>query len=131
MSKELKKADGDFVMPEWWPTEEEFLESLKEQPTTDEAPMVTLIVPSPRPRHSTLDQVAPIEISRSELEDLRRHEVNATAYEETMREVLKTIRAVEGDIHGGDPVRAAWAEGWVACAVTLAQAIKKANAGTR
>jgi hypothetical protein len=48
-----------------------------------------------------------------------------------MREVLKTIRAVEGDIHGGDPVRAAWAEGWVACAVTLAQAIKKANAGTR
>ena len=131
MSKVPKKADGDFVMPEWWPTEEELLASLNEQPATDEAWEVTLIVPSPRPRRSTLDQVAPIEISRSELEDLRRHEVNATAYEETMREVLKTIRAVEGDIHGGDPVKAAWAEGWVACAVTLAQAIKKANAGTR
>ena len=73
MNKEPKKADGDFVLPDWWFTEEELAASLNEQPTTDEASEVTLIVPSPRPRRSTLDQVAPIEISRSELEDLRRH----------------------------------------------------------
>jgi len=59
MSKEPKKADGEFVLPDWWPTEEELLESLKEQSTTDEAPMVTLIVPSPRPRRSTPEETTP------------------------------------------------------------------------
>ena len=41
--------------PDWWPTEEEFLESLNEQPKTDEAWEVTLIVPSPRPRRRKPD----------------------------------------------------------------------------
>ena len=59
MSKEPKKAEGDFVLPDWWFTEEELLESLKEQPTTDEAWEVTLIVPSPRPRRSTPEETTP------------------------------------------------------------------------
>ena len=65
MSKEPKKGDAEFVLPEWWPTEEELLASLKEQSTTDEAWEVTLIVPSPRPRRSTPEETT-AQINRKE-----------------------------------------------------------------
>jgi hypothetical protein len=70
-----------------------------------------------------------MKILKSELEYLRRHEANAIAYEQTVKEIIKTIRSVEGDIHGDDPEKAAWAEGWVACAVAMAQGLKQAKTG--
>jgi hypothetical protein len=56
MSKEPKKADGDFVLPDWWFTEEELLASLNVPPTPSDRSEVTLIVPSPRPRRSTPEE---------------------------------------------------------------------------
>jgi hypothetical protein len=53
MSKEPKKVDDDFVLPDWWPTEEELLASLNERPTPIDKSEVTLVVPSPRPRRNT------------------------------------------------------------------------------
>lgn len=70
-----------------------------------------------------------MKILKSELESLRRHEANAIAYESAVAEILKTVRSVEADVHGDDPEKAAWAEGWIACAVTMAQAIKEAKKG--
>jgi len=59
MSKEPKKADGEFVLPKWWPTEEELLASLNVPPTPSDRSEVTLIVPSPRPRRSTPEETTP------------------------------------------------------------------------
>jgi len=56
MSKEPKKADGDFVLPDWWFTEEELLASLNVPPTPSDRSEVTLIVPSPRLRRSTPEE---------------------------------------------------------------------------
>ena len=56
MSKEPKEADGDFVLPDWWLTEDELLASLNVPPTPSDRSEVTLIVPSPRPRGSTPEE---------------------------------------------------------------------------
>ena len=72
-----------------------------------------------------------MKILKSELEALRRHEANAVVYEKTLNEIMKTIRTVEPLIRGDDPVKAAWAQGWLACAVAMAQAIKKKEAPVR
>jgi hypothetical protein len=53
-----KKADGDFVLPDWWFTEEELLASLNVPPTPSDRSEVTLIVPSPRPRRSTPEETS-------------------------------------------------------------------------
>jgi hypothetical protein len=59
MSKEPKKVDDDFVLPDWWPTEEELLASLNEPPTPNDKSEVTIIVPSPRPKSITPEEAAP------------------------------------------------------------------------
>lgn len=63
-------------------------------------------------------------ITKSEIDSLKRHEANAVAYEAALREIVKTMRALEPELNGPDPVKAAWAEGWIACGVVLAKALK-------
>jgi hypothetical protein len=63
--------------------------------------------------------------TKSEMDALRRHEANAKVYEHTMLEIVKTMRSLEVELHGEDKEKAAWAEGWIACAVTMAKALKE------
>ena len=69
--------------------------------------------------------------TKAEMDVLRGHEANAKVYENTLNEIMRTIRALEPLLRGNDPVKAAWAKGWVSCAVEMAEAIKQKKGPVR